>query len=48
MVIETLISKMLETKDKYPALSNTEILRLYNIESMNNLTLQVRWLANKD
>ena len=38
MEIEELINKMLEVKEKYPSRSIDEILRLFNIQALQNLT----------
>ena len=38
MTIETLIAQMLEVKQQYPNLERAEILQIFNINAMNDLT----------
>lgn len=44
--IEELIKEMQEVKTKYSTLENQDILRLFNIQALRNLTNQLRRVAN--
>ena len=41
MTIETLITQMLEVKQQYPNLERAEILKIFEINAMNDLTEQL-------
>ena len=41
MTIETLIAQMLEVKQQYPTLERAEILKIFEINAMNDLTEQL-------
>lgn len=43
--IDNLISEMQEVKQSYPTLEIPEILRLFSINAMNDLTKQIKRLA---
>ena len=41
MTIETLIAQMLEVKKQYPTLERAEILKIFEINALNDLTEQL-------
>ena len=47
MDIENLITEMLVVKAAHPSLTNDEIIGLFKISSIRDLTSQTRRLANK-
>ena len=47
MEIKDLISEMQKVKLEYPTRSIDEILQLFNIQALQNLTNQMRRLGNK-
>ena len=47
MTVEDLIKEMQATKAAHPTLSLSEILRIFNIKAMRDLTEQLKRVANK-
>jgi len=44
--VEELISEMQEVKTAYPTLEISDILRIFNIKTMKELTNELRRIAN--
>ena len=42
MTIETLIAEMQEVKATHPTLEISDVLRIFNIQAINDLTKQIR------
>jgi len=47
MTVDDLITEMQVVKAAHPTLSISEVLRVFNIKAMRDLTGQLRRLANK-
>ena len=47
MEIEELLNEMIAFKKLHPTLTNDEILKMFNIKSMINLTNEIRWAFNR-
>ncbi len=47
MKIEDLITEMQEVKTAYPTLEIPDVLRIFEIQALQNLTSQLRRIAHK-
>lgn len=47
MAIETLIQEMQAVKQAHPTLEISDVLRIFNIQALKDLTTQTMRLANK-